>query len=77
MADKDTWLRPVGDPERGLYVELREHFSHPYKEGKPQLAIMRQGGGLVTIDLDEARDLCAVIAEAAADLAAEQAKGGD
>jgi hypothetical protein len=28
------WLRPVGDPERGLFVELRESFEYPYQEGK-------------------------------------------
>lgn len=72
MADK-KWIepRPVGDPERGLSVELR-------RGPEPHLAIVRDDGGIVFVDLDEARDLCAVIAEAAADLAAELAKrGGD
>ena len=38
MTDQTTppWLRPVGDPERGLYVELREAPEYPWEEGRPQ-----------------------------------------
>lgn len=71
MSDKRPWIepRPVGDPGRGLAVEIR-------RGPDAHLAISRDNGGIVFFDLDEARDLCAVIAEAAADLAAELAEGG-
>ena len=62
MANKQ-WIesRPVG--ERGLAVEIR-------RGPDAHLAISRDNGGIVFVDLDEARDLCAAIAAAAADLIA-------
>ena len=73
MTDQTTppWLRPVGDPERGLYVELREAPEYPWEEGRPQLVIVRRGSGMVVIDLDEAQPLIDVLSQAAADLEAD------
>jgi hypothetical protein len=72
------WLRPVGDPERGLFVELRESFEYPYQEGKLQLAIGREGGGLLPLALDEVGDLVEMLNQVAADLTAMRgAEAGD
>jgi hypothetical protein len=72
------WLRPVGDPERGLFVELRESFEYPYQEGKLQLAIGREGGGLLPLALDEVGDLVEMLNQIAADLTAMRgAEAGD
>ncbi len=65
------WLRPVGDPERGLYVELREAPEQPWEEGRAQLVIVRKGSGMVVVDLDEAQPLIDVLSQAAADLEAD------
>jgi hypothetical protein len=66
------WIRPVGDPERGLYVKRHESFEYPYGKARKQLAIGREGGSLVVLDLDEARALIKVLTGAIADLEAVQ-----
>ena len=62
------WIepRPVGD--RGLAVEIR-------RGPEPHLAISRDNGGIVFLDLDEVTTLVDVLSQAAADLAAELAVG--
>jgi hypothetical protein len=73
------WRKAVGDPERGLFVELRESFEYPYQEGKLQLAIGREGGGLLPLALDEVGALVEMLSQAAADLTAtrDAEAGGD
>lgn len=71
------WLRPVGDPERGLFVELRESFEYPYRESKLELAIGREGGGLLPLALDEVGALVEMLSQAAADLAATRGAEAD
>lgn len=68
------WFRPVGDPVRGLFVKRHESFEYPYGKARKQLAIGREGGSLVVMDLDEARALINVLTEAIADLSAAQAE---
>ena len=60
----------VGDPERGLIVELR-------RGDIPHLAISRDDGGLVHIDLDEVKALVAALVEMTARAAADATKDGD
>jgi hypothetical protein len=69
MANGNKWeeQREVGDPERGLIVEIHRGLD-------PFLAIARDPDGHVHIEMDEVQALVEVLSQAAADLAAEQAE---
>ena len=75
MKDEDEawWKRPVGDPERGLFVHLMT-TSEPLRVG-----IRRGLENVVWIDIDEVEPLRQVLAKVTADLvplAAERRAGG-
>jgi hypothetical protein len=61
LEEEPPETRQVGDPKRGLTLEL-------HRGPGAQLAIGREAGGQVTLDLDEVAALVKALEEAAADL---------